>query len=227
MIDQFIRGVLELSPRGSTSDQILWRLRSAGLRPDAPEIMSALDSLVERGEVIHRLGRWHVRLNDAKSKDIDARPPKPVTDPGTTLLAVRALIRATIAEEPLGEPEVSDGDVSALPDWDALLAYYAATQRQDPRGRISEFPDRHQQSWQLFCGTGHWWSDAALRISVTSSEWESLKLNPIFLDWAALTPIDITPPASAGNSSHTSAHDSGADCRAAASLVLDRRRMVP
>ena len=47
MIDQFIRGVLELTPRGSTSDQILWRLRSAGLRPDAPEIMSALE--IEHG----------------------------------------------------------------------------------------------------------------------------------------------------------------------------------
>ena len=29
MINQFIRGVLELSPRGSTSEQILWRLTKA------------------------------------------------------------------------------------------------------------------------------------------------------------------------------------------------------
>lgn len=167
MISQFIRGVLELSPRGSTSEQILWRLRNAGQRPDAPEIMSALISLVDQGEVVHRLGRWHMRVLNPQSEAPVSRPPAGLTDSNMTLQAVRALIRATTPEASLEELEVPDGETSALPPWEALLGYYAATQRQDPRGRIAEFPDRHQQAWQLFCGRGRWWRDAELRISTS------------------------------------------------------------
>jgi hypothetical protein len=162
--NQFIRSILELSPRGSTSNQILWRLRSAGLRPDAPEIMTALNGLVEQGEVEHRLGRWRMRRFETPSEDPTSRSTKGPIDFETKLQAVQALVRATVSEASIEEPKDLGGGVIPLPDWDALLGYYAATQRQDPRGRIAEFPDRHQQGWQLFCGRGRWWSNAELRI---------------------------------------------------------------
>lgn len=164
MLEQSIRSILALSPRGSSSEQILWRLRNSGLRPDAPEIMDALNSLVEQGEAVHRLGRWHKRLLDSRSEDPRSSPSEASSYSDTKLHAVRALIRTTASDDPLEEPEVSVDEPYALPDWDALLGYYAATQRRDPRGRIAEFPDRHQQAWQLFHGRGHWWCDAELRI---------------------------------------------------------------
>lgn len=126
--------------------------------------MSALNSLVEQGEVEHRLGRWRMRLFDTPSEDPVFRQPKAPIDFGTKLQAVRALVRATVSEVSHEEPEDLVDEASVLPGWDALLGYYAATQRQDPRGRIAEFPDRHQQGWQLFCGRGRWWHDAELRI---------------------------------------------------------------
>jgi hypothetical protein len=53
-----------------------------------------------------------------------------------------------------------------LPEWSALLGYYAATQRKDPRGQIEVFADRHGSAWQLFRTTGTWWSGTSLRISM-------------------------------------------------------------
>ena len=163
MLEQFIRGILDLSPRGSSSEQILWRLRNSGLRPDASEIMGALNSLVEQGEAVHRLGRWHKRLLDSRPGDPYSSPSEASSGSETKLLAVHAQIRATVSDNPLEEPAVLDDEPYALPAWDALLGYYAATQRRDPRGRIVEFPDRHQQAWQLFHARGQWWCDAELR----------------------------------------------------------------
>jgi hypothetical protein len=49
-------------------------------------------------------------------------------------------------------------------DWKALLRYYAATQRQDPRGRVDERADQHAVSWQLFRAEGNWWSPGELHV---------------------------------------------------------------
>ena len=47
-------------------------------------------------------------------------------------------------------------------DWRALLSYYAATQRQDPRGKVDERADEHAVSWQLFLADGSWWTQGEL-----------------------------------------------------------------
>ena len=56
----------------------------------------------------------------------------------------------------------AEGGKSADADWRALLRYYAATQRQDPRGRVDERADQHAVSWQLFCADGNWWRQGEL-----------------------------------------------------------------
>lgn len=45
----------------------------------------------------------------------------------------------------------------AAPDPAALLAYFAATQRRDPRGSVEAFPDGHGVKWHLFDCRGRWW----------------------------------------------------------------------
>ncbi|MFN3280049.1 MAG: AAA domain-containing protein [Tabrizicola sp.] len=46
---------------------------------------------------------------------------------------------------------------AAAPDPAALLRYYAATQRRDPRGSVEVFPDQHGTKWHLFDAHGPWW----------------------------------------------------------------------
>ena len=47
-----------------------------------------------------------------------------------------------------------------------MLRYYEATQKNDPRGAIRQFVDRHEQDYQLFHTTGEWWEGTgSLRIA--------------------------------------------------------------
>jgi len=59
-------------------------------------------------------------------------------------------------------PGVGGHSESDPPDWSWLLAYYAATQRHDPRGRIEELADRQGKTWSLVQTSGRWWSGAEL-----------------------------------------------------------------
>lgn len=82
----------------------------------------------------------------------------------TILYSVPATCRNVDPRPPAEIPE--SPTVAPLPDWATLLGYYSATQRQDPRGQIVEFPDRHAVSWQLLRSSGHWWEDAELRVGM-------------------------------------------------------------
>ena len=51
MLRDSLRGLLELSPRGLSDSQLLWRLNSAGLRFSSTEIINDLKSLIECGDI--------------------------------------------------------------------------------------------------------------------------------------------------------------------------------
>ena len=53
-------------------------------------------------------------------------------------------------------------DTGGMPPFDRLLSYYEATQRLDPRGSISQIPDRHEHQFQLFLARGQWWSPSSM-----------------------------------------------------------------
>lgn len=173
LLAENIKRLLDISPRGATGDQLRWRLRRAGLRVDPAELLGALDVLSRGGEIEHRGGFWRAR------RLVDQRPPGSDTreralDPKPTIKTIEA-VKARV----LPRQGASDEDLEAVGetvdglDWDTLLAYYAATQRQDPRGRIVEFPDRHGTGWLLFQAPGRWWRDAELRISTATMPGET------------------------------------------------------
>ena len=64
-------------------------------------------------------------------------------------MASRRPVNAASPTEPLSEPQADSG--GALPPASSLLTYYAATQRQDTRGRIEEYADRHGRVSEV-CG---------------------------------------------------------------------------
>lgn len=164
MLDTTIRRLLEMHPRGVSNDQLLWRLRSAGIRVSPSDLLDGLNSLVERGEIRRNGdGRWSA-FRQATVGGPKISSPGPTPD-ASTLYAVMAARRplnlASSAESPSEPPADSGG---ALPPASSLLTYYAATQRQDTRGRIEEYADRHGRVWQLFHTRGHWWSDCELTL---------------------------------------------------------------
>jgi very-short-patch-repair endonuclease len=168
MLIQTVRSILELHPAGLSHDQLLWRLRSSGLRYSADDILQSLDALIGNGELVRtRSGRWQVAAFRARPPDQDpsvVRPGSGATGLTVTLQAVPASIVKSVAE-PEETFEPTQG-VRADADLKALLRYYAATQRQDPRGRVDEKLDQHARSWQLFRADGPWWAPGSLQISL-------------------------------------------------------------
>lgn len=166
-----LRQMLAMHPKGATNDQIIWRLKSVGVRFDASELLSGLTSLSRSGEIVRdRLGRWRIASYSVPPVSGEARPVTPAgssitSDHAEMLYAVSA---QTKARPPLEEAIPESGETRGLPEWSSLLGYFAATQRLDPRGRIEEFEDRHGVAWQLFQTVGRWWADADLSIPVTA-----------------------------------------------------------
>jgi hypothetical protein len=160
LLDHTIRELLSLFPRGATDDQLVWRLRSSGLRVQGTELLAGLVALSERGEIVRDgHGRWRVAVvHPVPHQTARGREPRNVE----VLYAVPAVCRSRPQGTEHG-PNNSDSEPS-LPEASALLAYYAATQREDPRGNIEEYADRHGRVWQLLQPSGRWWTDAEMRV---------------------------------------------------------------
>ena len=159
-----VRSLLAMHPAGLSTEQLLWRLRNAGLRYTAEDILDSLGLLIETGEVAAAgLGRWRA-VAFQRNSTAQSGFSSPTSDPKQpTLRAAPATVvrRAPLQNAPL--PDLPHG-AAADGDWRALLRYYAATQRQDPRGRVDQRADQHAMSWQLFRTDGAWWRDADLQL---------------------------------------------------------------
>ncbi len=167
MLDTTLRQLLSMHPKGATSDQIIWRLRNVGVRMDASDLLHGLTRLSQQGEVIHApTGRWiltaFTKAGTNGKASITKRSDKSPASTDGTLWACRARL---VSSPATAVDNSADDKSSSLPEWSQLLEYFAATQREDPRGRIDEFENRHGQNWNLFQVTGRWWESADLRVS--------------------------------------------------------------
>jgi hypothetical protein len=144
VFDQTIRRMLSLFPRGATNDQLIWRLSASGARVSPSELLAGLGSLAQRGEIVRDpYGRWQILRVPAASepRNIQGAPGDQSIRP-EVLTAVEAYCYPS-TEKPETVATVEVDVTASLPGWSALLSYYAATQRKDPRGQIEVFPDRH------------------------------------------------------------------------------------
>jgi hypothetical protein len=157
--------LLELAPAGMTNDQLLWRLRRAGLRLTSQEIVEALGRLADSGVVQIKFGgRWQLAQFNERDRAAPAIPrPSESHARQKTLTAIAGhLYPALTPEGDIGQgldPETPSADA----DWRKLLAYYASTQRLDRRGAVEEREDRHGEAWQLFAVDGRWWDRSEMR----------------------------------------------------------------
>jgi len=165
MLIETVRSLLELHPAGLSNEQLLWRLRSVGLRFSVDDILQSLGTLTETGEVaMTGSGRWRIvasrRVIPAPAAGTPASRGR---DPAQhALFAVMATIVKLTRQAQVSSLDDAKEGKSADADWRALLRYYAATQRQDPRGKVDERADQHAVSWQLFCADGNWWRQGEL-----------------------------------------------------------------
>jgi very-short-patch-repair endonuclease len=163
-MERRVSDLLSLFPRGMTSEQLMWRLRQGGLRPDPSLLLAALTRLAERGEIRREMNRWHFVRNFIDS-EAAAKQREPDIVPNDTgyLRAIQATVRE-VGPEQQSDKDLDEG--KATVDWRVALSYYAATQRQDPRGNVERFPDQHSGSWQLIHMSSRWWRRALLTIPV-------------------------------------------------------------
>lgn len=167
-----ITRLLAMSPSGLTNEQLLWRLRRSGLRLSPGDILQTLAMLADTGIAgVSAVGRWRLAQfeHPPPGRNADART---VTVPGPTHVVTLRAVTAFATPRAVGDAidlvqndPAADGAVRADADWRKLLAYYAATQRLDPRGAVDERADRHGLSWQLFRADGRWWDAGELRFA--------------------------------------------------------------
>tara|TARA_R110002072_G_scaffold45140_4_gene125771 strand:- start:1025 stop:4048 length:3024 start_codon:yes stop_codon:yes gene_type:complete len=102
---------------------------------------------------LERNGRWKPVVAPRPSEN---RSPddtnKSTTRPAAELLyAVPCAIGTELKQ---ADAEVTDDIAPALIDPNALLRYWRSALRSDPRGAITQAPDRHGSQWILATGTG-------------------------------------------------------------------------
>ncbi len=164
MSSDSVRRLLEMHPAGLSNHQLLWRLRVAGWHIPAEDLAGNLRELGQSGEIVaDRAGRWRIVRRRPVADDGPARPiNRLATNPPALLHASPARVVA-VSKGP-DAPAFSTDEGEQAADWPSLLAYYAATQRQDPRGRVDERIDRHGRSWQLVCPIGAWWGSSEIHL---------------------------------------------------------------
>ncbi len=157
-------------PAGASQEQLLWRLKSTGLRASAADILQALNELSGNGEIRITPGnRWLLsRFNDvSNSKGINGGfgTSEQSISEAPLLRAVRGQYSRMEVDVVSSLAEASAPGALALSGiWRELMAYYAATQRSDPRGKILQLASNHGTSWQMLSTTGDWWSNALVRV---------------------------------------------------------------
>ncbi len=87
MLERAISQLMELFRRGTTDGQLLWRLRSSGLRNDASSVLTALS---DRGEVRRVGDRWFAADRAIRPQDT----PRSVGPPGSDTRAADEPLRA-------------------------------------------------------------------------------------------------------------------------------------
>ena len=178
MYHSAVRQFLSLYPVGASCDQLLFHLKASAIRATAVDVLQSLNVLAGNGEVVTVAGkRWvlssYIKPTKPSSRETGRAKFGSSLPRQTTLTAVSGYLLAREPEEfKPPEDEIGlgkSGESNSMPElqWRAALAYYAATQRADPRGKVTQYPDRHGESWQLVAVSGHWWKEAVLRFSMS------------------------------------------------------------
>lgn len=147
-------------PRGRTTLQIARHLDLTFDRARREAMRQELLELQEEGEIdLGADGRWRPRARARTDRPGEtARQGGAATD--GTMRAVPVRVRRSPFEIQAEAPS-DDG----VPDPRALLRYYMSALRSDPRGALTQAPDRHGTAWQSILPEGPWLPKAGEALS--------------------------------------------------------------
>lgn len=149
-----VQRTVEAFPRGRTTEEIVVLLDAAFDDAKRRAILAELQALAQSGLIrLERNGRWK-----------PASPPRPTeiqTNNGSAPTTAGAdadvlfAVPGRITQELMAEEAEAIGDgAGPTADPHALLRYWRSALRSDPRGAISQAPDRHGSQWVLATGSG-------------------------------------------------------------------------
>jgi hypothetical protein len=164
-----VRRTIEAFPRGRTTEELLVLLGASFDDSKKRSIVSELQALATSGVVrLERNGRWKpVAVLHSAMKNPTGGSSTSMERPGEDLLFA---VSATIGTERKPADAEADDDGALVPiDPNALLRYWRSALRSDPRGAITQTPDRHGSQWILATGTGPLTPDEEARRVITFS----------------------------------------------------------
>ena len=119
--------MLAMHPKGATNDQIIWRLKSVGVRFDASELLSGLTSLSRSGEIVRdRLGRWRIASYSVPPVSGEARP---VTPPGSSITSDHSEMLYAVPAQTKARPPLEE----AIPESGETGGSSSSMSRKPPR----------------------------------------------------------------------------------------------
>ena len=146
-----IRRTIEAFPLGRTTEQLLILLDIDFDRDRRASVIAELSYLSEIGDVRRGSdGRWR-SLKVAASNQINSNN---VNSPVRSMLDDDSLMASPAQINPVYAPPPEINVTTNIFDPSALLRYYRAALRSDPRGALTQTGDRHGTSWQLLTGQG-------------------------------------------------------------------------
>ena len=149
----FVLRTIEAFPRGRTTQQILALLDVDFDPPKRLAVQGEIENLLAEGLIRRdRGGRWRP-IRKLLPRSPDVKNSADSTGALVESLVLRAAEARFEAIEQADTPTSSTQPVQTVQPR-ALLQYYRAALRADPRGAITQTPDRHGVSWHLVAGRG-------------------------------------------------------------------------
>ena len=149
--------MIENFPRGCSA-RTLMRLRDIDLLPrQRLALLREIDVLARENLIeLGRDGKWRAKsrrpvVSSPESSGSQSGVSRGVGDP---LLAAPARFGQISVLRDTPEP---GNETVSKPNPQALLRYYRSALRADPRGALTQSPDRHGSAFQLVAGIGRWW----------------------------------------------------------------------
>lgn len=151
-----VLNTLKAFPCGVTLEQLLVLVDCADEPHKRRAVQTELDELVQAGLAFQASNhKWRAVSSVPGAKPAPPGPSGPGADPESELLAAPARFSSGSAGESIPQSEGREGSI----DPQALLRYWRAALRADPRGAITQTSDRHGASWHLLTGTGPPWPE--------------------------------------------------------------------
>lgn len=149
--------MIENFPRGRTTGALL-RMRNIDMSPrERLRFLRELEELARNSLIeLGKDGKW--RAKSRRPIVASPKPPRPASGSPSVIGDPLFAAPARFMQKPLDEQVTNpDSEDIERPDPQALLRYYRAALRSDPRGALTQSPDRHNSAFQLVAGSGRWW----------------------------------------------------------------------